>query len=243
ADPKWRYHWRIGPRPIESEFKQLNAEPVKPAAFPQWAEVLDGWGEALLAATATVAEMLAVGLDLPPDTFTTSMRNGPHLLAPTGIDLNEYDKLGTVIAGFHTDLNLLTIHGRSRFPGLFAWTRDGVKIPVKVPEGCLLLQAGCQLEHLTGGYIRAGYHEVCVSERTLEAARAARANGGSSWRVSSTMFVHCCSDSVLEPLSGLQAHWRADAVNKYPAIKAGTQVKEVLEKINAAVAAAAASSE
>eukprot|EP00854_Cymbomonas_tetramitiformis_P019841 gene19841-23729_t len=114
----------------------------------------------------------------------------------------------------------------------------GLQIPVKVPEGCLLLQAGCQLEHLTGGYIRAGYHEVCVSERTLEAARAARANGGSSWRVSSTMFVHCCSDSVLEPLSGLQAHWRADAVNKYPAIKAGTQVPNIFHFLHLFVAAA-----
>ena len=37
--------------------------------------------------------------------------------------------------------NFLTIHGKSRFPGLFIWLRDGRRLPVAVPEGCLLLQA------------------------------------------------------------------------------------------------------
>lgn len=50
-----------------------------------------------------------------------------------------------MFAGYHYDLNFLTIHGRSRFPGLFIWLRDGRKVPVKVPAGCLLLQAGKQV--------------------------------------------------------------------------------------------------
>jgi hypothetical protein len=39
------------------------------------------------------------------------------------------------------DLNWMTIHGKSRFPGLFIWLRDGRRVPVAVPDGCLLLQA------------------------------------------------------------------------------------------------------
>ena len=39
---------------------------------------------------------------------------------------------------------------------------------VKVPDGCLLVQAALQLEHLTGGHITAGYHEVVVVEETLK---------------------------------------------------------------------------
>ena len=65
-------------------------------------------------------------------------------------------------AGYHYDLNFLTIHGKSRFPGLFVWLRDGRRIPVKIPPGCLLLQAGKQLEWLTGGYVKAGMHEVSL---------------------------------------------------------------------------------
>jgi hypothetical protein len=45
-------------------------------------------------------------------------------LAPTGSDLNKFE-VGTVFAGFHYDLNFLTIHGKSRYPGLFAWLQNG----------------------------------------------------------------------------------------------------------------------
>lgn len=34
------------------------------------------------------------------------------------------------------------------------------KMPVSVPDGCLLVQAGKQLERLTGGHVLAGFHEV-----------------------------------------------------------------------------------
>lgn len=40
------------------------------------------------------------------------------------------------------------------------WLRDGRRVPVRVPEGCLFVQAGKQLEWLTGGDIQAGMHEV-----------------------------------------------------------------------------------
>lgn len=69
---------------------------------------------------------------------------GPHLLAPTGSDLSRYGQEGTVFAGYHYDLNFLTIHGKSRFPGLYIWLRNGQKVEVKVPVGCLLIQTGKQ---------------------------------------------------------------------------------------------------
>jgi len=50
----------------------------------------------------------------------------------------------------YSDLNFLTIHGKSRFPGLFVWLRDGRKASIKIPDGCLLVQAGQQLEYVTG---------------------------------------------------------------------------------------------
>ena len=36
ADPKWRFFWRVGPRPASSDFPEQNLEPVCPAAFPEW---------------------------------------------------------------------------------------------------------------------------------------------------------------------------------------------------------------
>lgn len=87
---------------------------------------------------------------------------GPHLLAPTGSNLSKYDDLNTVFAGYHYDLNFLTIHGRSRFPGLFIWLKDGRKVPVKVPEGCLLLQAGKQVSSLHAFGVNIGGYQYHV---------------------------------------------------------------------------------
>jgi isopenicillin N synthase-like dioxygenase len=72
---------------------------------------MDGWGGKMLEAVKTLAEMAAEGFGLPPDVFTSKMQNGPHLLAPTGSNYKDYSEEGTILAGFHTDLNFLTIHG------------------------------------------------------------------------------------------------------------------------------------
>lgn len=102
--------------------------------------------------------------------FSLNSRRSPHLLAPTASDLVKYGKKDTILAGFHSDLNFLTIHGRSRYPGLHVWARNtGKRIPVKIPPGNnLLVQAGKQLEHITGGLIKAGFHEVVVNDQTLD---------------------------------------------------------------------------
>jgi isopenicillin N synthase-like dioxygenase len=227
-DNKLRFFWRMGDIPPQTEFKQLNAEPVIPAAFPEWKDVLNTWGGLILGTVYTVSEMAAQGWGMKIDTFTSLLKFGPHLLAPTGSDFGRFGKLGTILANFHYDLNFITIHGRSRFPGLFVWTRSGKKIPVKVPEDCLLLQAGKQFEYLTGGYVLAGFHEVVVTEKTVEAIEAARAAGRSLWRVSSTLFSHTASDNTLEPIGKFATE---ETKAKYPAVKAGKQVQEELNAI------------
>ncbi len=40
------------------------------------------------------------------------------------------------------------------------WLQDGRRLPVRIADGCLLLQAGKQMEWLTGGHVRAGMHEA-----------------------------------------------------------------------------------
>lgn len=105
----------------------------------------------------------------------------PHLLAPTASDLTKYGTKDTILAGFHTDLNFLTIHGRSRYPGLHVWARNtGRRIPVAFPgQGSyLLVQAGKQLEHISGGLVRAGFHEVVVNDATIEVRLFSPAAGG-----------------------------------------------------------------
>lgn len=138
----------------------------------------------------------------------------PHLLAPTASDLQKYGAKDTILAGFHTDLNFLTIHGRSRYPGLHIWARNtGRRIPVKIPPGgnYLLVQAGKQLEHLTGGLVKAGYHEVVVNDSTVRVIedRRARLPDRPLIRISSTFFWHLSSDYDLAPIPELADKARA----------------------------------
>lgn len=234
ADPKWRFFWRVGPHPpTPSKFQPLNAPPVVPPDYPYWSKVMDMWGGKMLQAVWGVAEAVAEGFGLPPDSFTRRMEYGPHLLAPTGSDFGRHGALGTVLAGYHYDLNFLTIHGRARFPGLSVWLRDGRKIPVRVPAGCLLVQAGRQMEHLTGGRVLAGFHEVAVGSETVEAIARRKAEGGSLWRVSSTLFSHIASDQVLRPLLGKGGGREGAATGEegYPPLMAGELVMEELRAI------------
>ncbi|GER51786.1 2-oxoglutarate (2OG) and Fe(II)-dependent oxygenase superfamily protein [Striga asiatica] len=321
-DPKWRYMWRVGPRPLVTRFKEQNSEPVIPEGFPEWKDTMDLWGYKMISAVKAVAEMAAIGFGLQKDAFTSLMKQplcffreshfdaqssrgfflesllssgkqvglsrivacfqplgqqsknsyimhisplnfdafavlfsivvlivyvcclfpghtlikeysllfqGSHLLSPTGSDLKRHGQIGTVFAGYHYDISFLTIHGRSRFPGLNIWLRNGQKMEVKVPVGCLLIQTGKQLEWLTAGECTAGMHEVVVTDRTIEAIRLASEQNRSLWRVSSTLFAHVATDEVLRPLG----HFADSPLAfKYPPICEGQFIEQELAIIN-----------
>ena len=128
---------------------------VIPNGFYEWKENMDTWGKHLFDTINTVSRLLAVGLDLEPEFFVDRMKNSDTLLAPTGINVAER-KVNDIVAGYHYAISFLSIHGKSRYPGLYIWTHNGQKVLVKIPDGYLLIQAGKHLEHVTGGYIQAG---------------------------------------------------------------------------------------
>jgi len=231
ADPKWRFFHRIGPRPEQSQFPEQNLEPVTPAAFPEWTETMDTWGAKMLSALESASEMLALGLGLEQKALRSLMHGGPHLLAPTGSDLSKYGDQGNIFAGYHTDLNFLTIHGKSNFPGLYVWLRDGTKMAVKVPAGCLLIQAGQQIEYVTGGHFQAGFHEVVVDEHGQQRAEQVKGEGGNLWRISSTMFGTVNSDVILTPFDKFKT---GETEAAFPPIVAGQQVLNELMSIGMA---------
>lgn len=102
---------------------------------------------------------------------------------------------------------------------------------VVVPQGCLLVQAGKQIEHLTGGHVLAGFHEVVIDDSALKVIAQKKAEGKSLWRVSSTLFSHIQSDQILEPLGKFATQ---EAKAKYSPKYAGDQVREELEAISLA---------
>lgn len=221
-DAKWRYFWNIG------DVMEDIAQNRVPQDFPEWEVTCNRWGQHMIDGCNTVAEMAAIGMGLERQTFSSLMKRGPHKLAPTGSDLTRYE-IGTIFAGFHYDFNFLTIHGKSRYPGLFAWLRSGEKFTVSVPEGHLLLQAGKQFELVTGGYINCGYHEVIYTKEVEEKKNQATKEGRIPWRVSSTLFSHIRGDVVLEPIGKFKT---TETTKKYPPILAKDHSIQELEAIN-----------
>lgn len=132
-DPKWRYMWKVN-----------YSSNVIPEDFPEFQQTMNAWGQHMKNGSLTIAEMAAIGLGFEPDFLTRTIINSDFMLAPTAADLQK-TKVGQVLAAFHRDFDLLTIHGKSRYPGLFAWLSTGQKFLVRVPEGQLLIQAGKQL--------------------------------------------------------------------------------------------------
>lgn len=238
-DAKWRFFWKIGDRP--DEVKDEIPQTI-PADFPNWERDMNKWGTQMVEATFLAAEMAAVGMGLPKDIFTSKMQQGPHLLAPTASDLKKYNQLGTAFAGFHYDLNFITIHGRSRYPGLYLWTREMKRKPVSMPAGCLLLQSGIMFEQITGGYVTAGYHEVVYTEKTqqtVDKKLAENAEGTANhlmWRISSTLFGHLRYDVDLTPIPEIAHLFNKEAVDagKYPTMTAHDKLMEELRAINLA---------
>ncbi|KAK0711899.1 hypothetical protein B0H67DRAFT_302822 [Lasiosphaeris hirsuta] len=250
-DPKCRFFWRmVETPPYKTEFPGLNAANITPEAphiKERWGPIMNQWGTSMKDAVEGLTEMAAVGLGLPAGTFKDAGRYGPHLLAPTASDLVKYSHQDTILAGFHTDLNFLTIHGRSRYPGLHIWARNtGKRIPVKIPSGNnLLVQAGKQLEHMTGGLIKAGFHEVVVNDKTLAVieARKRALPDRPLVRISSTFFWHLSSDHDLTPIPVLAEQAREVRVQQfnlgkdegeeveYLPMKVGEQVQSELKHI------------
>ena len=99
---------------------------------------------------------------------------------------------------------------------------------MRVPDKCLLLQAGKQFEYLTAGHVMAGFHEVCVVKETMPVIERRKAAGQSLWRVSSTMFGHIASDNTLEPLGKFA---ESETAKDYPAMLTGHHVQAELEAI------------
>ncbi|KAF3358562.1 hypothetical protein VdG1_00122 [Verticillium dahliae VDG1] len=105
--------------------------------------------------------------------------------------------------------------------------------------------AGKQLEYITGGLVKAGFHEVVINEATIAAMkrRTEEHPDRPLIRISSTMFYHLSSDYDLAPLPALAEkakQVRAQQFNlgkdegaevEYPPTKVGFQVQSELKHI------------
>ena len=218
-DCKCRFMYPLNER--EEAISEIDGAVFIPQDIPNFKTTMDGWGNSMMDSVNLVSEMTAQGLGFEKNFFTNKLQGGAHLLAPTGSDLTKYEK-NDIFAGLHYDFSFMTIHGKSRFPGLYIWLRTGEKIPVSIPDGYLLLQSGKELEMMTGGYIPSGMHEVYYDQKCSDKVQSMDSKEN-IWRVSSTVFAHLNNDTDLAPVGKYRTK---ESIEKYPSMTA-YELKEI----------------
>jgi isopenicillin N synthase-like dioxygenase len=158
-------------------------------------EALDRAGDRLLSAIARY-------LGLAPDWFDPAVRDGNSVLRllhypPVPADAPE------VRAGAHEDINLITLLLGAEEAGLQLLERSGEWLPVKPPEGAMVVNVGDMLQRLTNNVLPSTTHRV-VNPPPERRGHA---------RYSMPFFLHPAPDFLIETLPSTIT---AENPNRYP---------------------------
>ncbi|MHA6723873.1 isopenicillin N synthase family dioxygenase [Sphingomonas sp. RS2018] len=157
---------------------------------------------ALDAAGLRLLSAIAIHLGLAPNWFEHAVDDGNSVLRllhypPVPADAPE------VRAGAHEDINLITLLLGAEEAGLELLEKNGSWLPVKPPEGAMVVNVGDMLQRLTNHVLPSTTHRV---------VNPAPERRGFS-RYSMPYFLHPAPDFVIETLPGTIS---ADRPNRYP---------------------------
>jgi isopenicillin N synthase-like dioxygenase len=163
--------------------------------FLELFKAFDDAGDKLLSAIARY-------LGLAPDWFDPAVKDGNSVLRllhypPVAADAPE------VRAGAHEDINLITLLLGAEEAGLELLDRDGKWLPVKPPEGAMVVNVGDMLQRLTNHVLPSTTHRV------VNPPPERRGNS----RYSMPFFLHPAPDFLIETLPGCISEERP---NRYP---------------------------
>jgi isopenicillin N synthase-like dioxygenase len=177
-----------------------NIWPDRPEGFKETFlelfQAFDDAGDRLLSA-------VAIYLGLEPNWFDRAVKDGNSVLRllhypPVADDAPE------VRAGAHEDINLITLLLGAEEAGLELLDKDGRWLPVKPPEGAMVINVGDMLQRLTNHVLPSTTHRVVnppVERRGTP-------------RYSMPFFLHPAPDFLIETLPSTIS---ADRPNRYPA--------------------------
>ena len=163
--------------------------------FLELFQAFDDAGDKLLSAIARY-------LGLAPNWFDPAVKDGNsvlRLLHYPPVDANAPE----VRAGAHEDINLITLLLGAEEAGLELLDRDGKWLPVKPPEGAMVVNVGDMLQRLTNHVLPSTTHRV-VNPPPERRGHA---------RYSMPFFLHPAPDFLIETLPGCIS---AERPNRYP---------------------------
>ncbi len=176
-----------------------NVWPARPdgfrETFTQLFAAFDRAGDIILSA-------IARHLGLTPDWFDAAVKDGNSILRLLHYPPIPADAEG-VRAGAHEDINLITLLLGAEEAGLELLDRDGRWLPVKPPEGAMVVNVGDMLQRLTNHVLPSTTHRV---------VNPAPERRGHS-RYSMPFFLHPAPDFLIKTLPGCVSATNPD---RYP---------------------------
>ncbi len=187
--PGQRYTASMPPNLWVSEVPQFRER-----TLALWA-AFDALGRRLLGA-------IAHALALPRDFFEDKVNEGNSVLRVLHYP-PVASETGSVRAGEHEDINVITLLLGAEEPGLEIRTREGHWLPVNPLPGSVVCNVGDMLQRLTNGVLRSTTHRV-VNPAPERAGRA---------RYSMPFFLHFNPDYEIRTLPSCIS---ADAPDRFP---------------------------
>jgi isopenicillin N synthase-like dioxygenase len=171
---------------------------------PGWKDATNEMFSALDTFGLDILQAIAMHLKLPPDFFNDKVQEGNSILRLLHYPpQTEPPPEGSVRAGAHEDINVITLLLGAEEGGLEVLHRNGQWLPVNPPPGSLVVNIGDMLQRLTNDVLPSTTHRV-VNPKP-ERSRFPR--------YSTPFFLHFNPDYAITTLPGTIS---AERPNRYP---------------------------
>lgn len=206
--------WHVGRElPAGHAYADVMPPNVWPWEWPDFRPAVLELYDALEVAGCKLLKALAVHLGLAPDFFVDPVRDGNSVLRLLHYPPMKGGEGGSIRAGAHEDINVITLLLGAEEAGLQLLDRQGQWRDIAAPPGTLVCNIGDMLQRLSGGRLPSTTHRV-VNPAPERASVA---------RYSTPFFLHFRPDYLIETMPGGPRDW--------PAITAHDFLQERLREI------------
>ncbi|MDZ4760424.1 MAG: 2-oxoglutarate and iron-dependent oxygenase domain-containing protein [Alphaproteobacteria bacterium] len=194
--------WHVGRElPEDDPQRAVMPDNLYVAEIPGWKATTGAMFDALDSLGVDILSAIALDLDLPPRFFDDSVRNGNSILRMLHYPAQPAPPAeGSVRAGAHEDINVITLLLGAEEGGLEVRHRNGQWLGVNPPPGSLVVNIGDMLQRQTNNVLPSTSHRV-VNPKP-ERSRFAR--------YSTPYFLHFRPDYEIRTLPGCMGSDRPD---------------------------------
>ncbi|MBB6227430.1 isopenicillin N synthase-like dioxygenase [Polymorphobacter multimanifer] len=198
--------WHVGRElPAGHAHEDVMPGNVWPREWPDFKPAVLDLYDALEVTGLKLLKALALHLGLAPDFFDDPVRDGNSVLRLLHYPPLRGGEGGSIRAGAHEDINVITLLLGAEEAGLQLLDRQGQWRDIDAPPGSLVCNIGDMLQRLSGGRLPSTSHRV-INPAPERASVA---------RYSTPFFLHFRPDYLIETMPGGPSDWPPITANEF----------------------------